>query len=380
MEYGSGNAQGSSGKKGPNVSWRCVHCWQTAPKNAQFCAFCGGAWPAAADPTYQAPSTPSQGSGAWHQWDGNVWGQNPTDTWYTADWNQGDWQRPKSPRRRPSRSRPKGAPAAPNEPSSGKKGKGGGKGAGKKGIGPKGPHQSDGAPALPAGKGPPATMPKWNQSIPQPAKFVMPEVPAPPAASPAEAKLKELTAALRKSPDSLTPEVQALVKDVSLTTGQDETSEAVQAMEGFGRAKAQLNAIKWARYQNHGAWKEFLREAMEQMTTFAQAFQEQETLLVEAIQTAKAAVVAAKERSAAAQNEIKEISDGDEMDSADQPQVLQEGLANMTTAIKKLHQEAVTLHADENAPKRPRLEPNSSGLAAGGKGSRALEPFAKAGS
>ena len=208
----------------------------------------------------------------------------------------------------------------------------------------------------------------------------MPHVPPPPTASPAEAKLKELTAALRKAPDSMTPEVQALVKDVSVTTGQDETSEAVQAMEGLGRAKAQLTAIKWARYQNHGAWKDFLREAMEQMTTFAQSFQEQETALVEAIQTAKAAVLAAKERSAAAQNEIEEISDGEEMDGADQPQVLQEGLTTMTTAITKLHQEAAALHSEENAPKRPRTEPNTSGLVAGGKGSRALEPFAKAGS
>ena len=326
-------------QKTPGVSWRCTHCWKTAQKNSKFCAECGASWTTSADTTYYPPSSETS---SWEQWPDPAWDRQNATSWQTDT-----WQRPKSPRRRPSRSRnptqdgaDKGQAASyynKGQKGAGKKGKAG-RGKGKNQVGKNVDNE------ILQGKGPPAAMPTWKSPIPDPAQYVPPAIPAPPPISPAEAKLKELTAALRKTPDNLTPEVQALVKDVAMSAGQTETTKAVQAVEELGVAKERLSAVKWARYQNHGAWKNFLQEAMEQMTVFANAFQEQEAVLGEAVQKARAAVLAAKEKSDAAKDGIQEISDGEEMDSADPPQALQEGLQNMTQVLTKMHSEAMTLH------------------------------------
>ena len=211
----------------------------------------------------------------------------------------------------------------------------------------------------------------------------MPQVPAPAPVHPtshsttaAEKKLKALTAALSKQPDNLSAEVRELVKDVNTTASQEETTQAVQAIGELGHAKAYLTAIKWARYQNHGAWKAFLKEAMDQWTTFTTAFQEQEAALTEALQQARQAVKAAKDRSAELQESVQEISDGEgEMEGVEGPEALQEGLVNMQNALQNMYKEAEALHADEKPPKRPRPNPESSGLGAHGGSSKAMQPF-----
>ena len=321
--------------------WRCTRCWTTARKGAEFCARCGADAKSFADPTYLPPGATSAHS--WDQWTSYGWDQTQADAW---TWNAQDWQKPKSPRKERSTSRKQ----------KGKKGQGKGKPSPKAAE----PWQDVGPPTSTA---PSMPMPQLPAIVAHTATTTT----SASSSSAAELKLQELAAALKKQPDSLSPEVQALVKEVAADTGKKTTDQAVEAVQELGAAKDHLTALKWARYQSHGRWKVFLKEATDLWMGYTTAFKEQELMMIDAIAKARQAVREASARSTAMKQEVEEISDGEGDVEVNEAQVtsMQEGMAQMSDALSNLHREAEALHSDEKAPKRKRLDASGNAVGSG---------------
>ena len=289
------------------------------------------------------------------QWNQDQWEEQP-------HWEQTQWI--KSPRRRQSpRQRSKKGPQGSHA-----------KGKGKQ-------KQADdqvqyGPQSLPAM---PSLEPPWMTA--STAAPSMPLGPSPSQMSEAkddkgqEKQMRSLVAALRKHQDVLPEDVQALMKDVSIRAGQQETKQLHAAVSQHGRAKREIAAAQAARLNMHVAWKNFLSQSVQQWTAYTNQFMSQEKQLMERLQAAQENLTIAKENLSSSQSAAGVVPKEDatmNSDTEDIPAKAHESaagekiaasfqdLANNLQALHTQAVQAVQQEVDQQDRKRPRVDsPNS---------------------
>ena len=108
-------------------------------------------------------------------------------------------------------------------------------------------------------------------------------------------QMKSLVAALRRRKDELPEDLQTLVKEVTVRSGQEETKLLHSAVSQHGRAKKEVSEAQAARLQMHAAWRNFLEQSVEQWTRYTAQFVEQEKQLMDRLKQAQDSLLAAKE-------------------------------------------------------------------------------------
>ena len=106
--------------------------------------------------------------------------------------------------------------------------------------------------------------------------------------------MKSLVAALRRRKDELPEELQSLVKEVTVRSGQEETKILHSAVSQHGRAKKELEEAQAARLHMHGAWKNFLAQSVGQWSKYTEQFMQQERQMMERLKLAQENLLAAK--------------------------------------------------------------------------------------
>ena len=210
-------------------------------------------------------------------------------------------------------------------------------------------------------------------------------------ADPAEYKALIDTLKKNQSKGTLPDDVQQELRTLKVKEEKDQNKELNQAVKGLRKARKGLQEAFEARSQLHTQWRNFLSLSVTQWQGFTSQFQAQEkvamTRVAEAQQTlqeAKAQLASSKEivDLATAQqmdgsNEVDLVSEEDAAKAVDSAQQMQSGMQNLTVTLEQLHQAAETIHANEQAAKKARLDGQEdvSGL----PGSGQLQPFAQPG-
>ena len=88
-----------------------------------------------------------------------------------------------------------------------------------------------------------------------------------------ERQLRYRVAALKKHKVELPEEVQAMVKDLSVKSGQEETKLLHPAVSQHGRAKKEVQEAQSAKLQLHSAWKSVLAQSAERWQTYTKHHQ-----------------------------------------------------------------------------------------------------------
>ena len=188
-------------------------------------------------------------------------------------------------------------------------------------------------------------------------------------------QLRSLVAALRKHQDALPDDVQALMKDVSIRAGQQETKQLHAAVSQHGRAKREIADAQAARLNMHVAWKNFLSQSVQQWTAYTNQFMSQEKQLMDRLQAAQENLAVAKENLSSSQlaagvvpkEDAAMASDTEDIpakahDSAAGEKIAAsfQDLANNLRALHTQAVQAVQQEVDQQDRKRPRTEsPNS---------------------
>ena len=107
-------------------------------------------------------------------------------------------------------------------------------------------------------------------------------------------QMRSLVAALRRRKDELPEELQSLVKEVTVRSGQEETKILHSAVSQHGRAKKELQEAQAARLHMHGAWKNFLAQSVGQWSKYTEQFMQQERQMQERLKLAQENLLAAK--------------------------------------------------------------------------------------
>ena len=230
------------------------------------------------------------------------------------------------------------------------------------------------------------------QTIQAPVQTAQVNAPEQPVA-PIPAEYKALIDTLKKnqSKGTLPDDVQQELRTLKVKEEKDQNKELNQAVKGLRKARKGLQEAFEARSQLHTQWRNFLSLSVTQWQGFTSQFQAQEkvamTRVAEAQQTlqeAKAQLASSKEivDLATAQqmdgsNEVDLVSEEDAAKAVDSAQQMQSGMQNLTVTLEQLHQAAETIHANEQAAKKARLDGQEdvSGL----PGSGQLQPFAQPG-
>lgn len=222
----------------------------------------------------------------------------------------------------------------------------------------------------------PALDPPWMSTLAPPANVPSGPTPASTTVDGKEDKdkqMRSLVAALRKHQDNLPDDVQALMKDVAIRTGQEETKQLHAAVTQHGRAKKEVADAQAARLHMHTTWKNFLAQSVQQWTTYTNQFLSQEKQLMERLKQAQESLVLAKEnlgscKSAAGlapKDDASMASDTEEALTKDVESAAGQKIAasfqDLATNLQALHTQAVQavqLEADQQDQmrKRPRLD------------------------
>ena len=217
------------------------------------------------------------------------------------------------------------------------------------------------------------------------------EIPAPASSSAAlpPPEMKKLLLSLKKDQEKLSPEVQELVKTMTIKEEKKEEKDLQFAAKSLGRARRDLQEAYEARGNLHQKWRNFLSMSVAQWQAFTTEFQTQEQAAIQQIQEARTALTQAKANLEVSQEPFhsprdkeNKQSDVQELMSEEETpdsgaQKLQEGLQNLTSSLKGLHQAAEAAHAEEQAAKRARLEGQKDVSSL--PGGHALQPFASPG-
>lgn len=222
-------------------------------------------------------------------------------------------------------------------------------------------------------------------------------VPAPAAASgesnsdkERDKQFRSLVAALKKHTEELPDDVQQVMKEMHVRSGQEETKLLHSAVSQHGRAKKEVQEAQSARFQMHTAWRNFLSQSAQQWQKYAAQFMEQEKLLTERFQAAKENLTAAKEnlcscKVAAGLDEKEDHamqSDSQELVNKDSQTAAGKRIAasftSLSTSLQALHSQAgqaVQQEEEDQLRKRQRIaspsepaaaEPGASKLSFGG--------------
>ena len=353
--------------------WRCRFCKLLAKASANGCSQCLRHWEECQDLDFVRgqPKHPEQDYSNWYgKWhyqnkQGNSTPRTPRGSKVNQSWEQ----RPKSPR-------------------GGKKGRGKGKAKGKD----KG--QDSGGAQRSATEIPPE--PPWNSHVgaggtlaPLPPPTTPPPDPTPTVE---EQYLKELLAALKKSPQEMPPDVKAVVQKHSIKEGQCASRDLYSAVDELSTARETLDSAILARHQLHIRWRNFLSEAVERWKGHAAHFQQEEQELTAQIESAKLALTQASKKFDASKAEVGgEVVDVDKTEEsrlameadmraqAHLGQVLHESLSTMKANLEQLSASAEAMVVEEAVShKRQRTDQREGDLPLGVPSSStpAMQPFA----
>lgn len=183
-------------------------------------------------------------------------------------------------------------------------------------------------------------------------------------------QMKTLVAALRRRKDDLPEELQALVKEVTVRSGQEETKALHSAVTQHGKAKKEVSEAQAARLQMHAAWRNFLAQSVDQWTKYTAQFVEQEKMLMDRLKLAQENLIAAKEslgscKSAAGladKDESSMMSDSEDAVNKDSEALAGQKIAasfkDLASNLQNLHSQAaqaVELEEEQDQQrKRPR--------------------------
>ena len=255
--------------------WKCTTCRRICSGRHEYCGQCGQEWRVCSDPNFVQPKR--QPNVRQVQW-------SYSQPWQDTNiWEQTSW--PKSPRRRQS-PRPRSKQKKPTNAAV--------KGKGKSKVSAEeplhfGPHS---APAL-ASLDPPWMSPPATAGPSQ----------ASPASGPSleqkeekdrDKQFKTLIAALRRHTEELPDDVQLLMKEVNVRSGQEETKLLHSAVSQHGRAKKEVEEAQLARFNMHTAWRNFLAASVQQWQRYSTQFMEQEKTLTDRLQIALENLAVAK--------------------------------------------------------------------------------------
>ena len=185
-------------------------------------------------------------------------------------------------------------------------------------------------------------------------------------------QMRSLVAALRKHQDNLPDDVQALMKDVSIRAGQEETKQMHAAVSQHGRAKREVADAQSARLHMHQAWKNFLAQSVQQWTAYTNQFMTQEKELMDRLKLAQENLLIARDNlgscklaaGLAAKDDASMASDTEEVIAKEAESAAGRQIAasfkDLATSLQALHTqaaEAVQQEADQQDQhrKRPRI-------------------------
>ena len=204
----------------------------------------------------------------------------------------------------------------------------------------------------------------------------------PTSASPQEQKedpskdkqYKSLLAALRRHKEDLPDDVQLLMKEVNVRTGQEQTKLLHSAVTQHGRAKKELEEAQLARFNMHMAWRNFLAASVQQWQRYSTQFMDQEKTLTERLQTAMENLAVAKSNLSSCQFTAGVDTKDDTAAPSDMEDVetkvletsagkrIAESFKDLSTNLQALHsqaEQAVQLEAEQQDQfkKRQRINP-----------------------
>ena len=178
-------------------------------------------------------------------------------------------------------------------------------------------------------------------------------------------QMRSLVTALRKHKDELPQDVQTVMKEISVKTGQDETKILHAAVSQHGRARKELEAAQAARLQLHSSWRNFLSKSVEQWKTFTTQFMEQEKAVSERVTTARESLMTAKEHlascksAAGADSREDAMSDGEET-AKDSDNVagdkIAESFKGLSTTLEGLQSQAAQAVQQEEEDQQDQLK------------------------
>lgn len=187
-------------------------------------------------------------------------------------------------------------------------------------------------------------------------------------------QFKALIAALRRHTEDLPEDVQCLVKEANVRTGQEETKALHSAVTQHGRAKKEVEEAQIARCNMHVAWRNFLAASVQQWQKYSAQFLEQEKTLTDRLQQALENLAVAKtnlstckatagldaKEDAAMPSDVEEVEPKSFETSAGKR--IADSFKDLSTNLQALHtqaEQAVQLEAELQDPskKRQRMNP-----------------------
>lgn len=210
--------------------------------------------------------------------------------------------------------------------------------------------------------------PPWEWEAPALPSLPASVTPGSSAANPREeqsaaAKYKELLNQLKKTPETLTPEVQAIVTKETVQETRGAAKSLHSAVSKMEKAQGALDAANGARLQLHSRWRTFISSAVPRWHKWIADFQQDDADLKEKIKTAKEYLesVQAEYGQQHTQFGLKapiEIVD-EEDDTVDRAAgKIMESMDCMMQSLSDVKEKADTLYAEqEKAAKRPRVDP-----------------------
>ena len=186
---------------------------------------------------------------------------------------------------------------------------------------------------------------------------------------PKDKQIKTLLNALKKHNEELPPDVQALVQEATILSGQQETKQLHSAVAAHGKAKRELQEAQASRYNLHASWRQFLAQSAVQWQRYTDMFLQQQKQLEEKIAAAKEALISARESlstskvsaGVASKDDASMISDSEDLapDAVEgNASKIAQGIEQLATNLRNLHEQAQQAEKDEQqALKRPRTVP-----------------------
>ena len=181
----------------------------------------------------------------------------------------------------------------------------------------------------------------------------------------AEKKYKDLVSRLKKTPDTLTPEVQEIVTKETVHETQTSAKSLHSAVSKMEKAQKALDAAQGARHQLHSRWRSFVTAAIPRWRKWAEDYQKEDKELAEKIAESKRVLESVKTeyeqqnsmfglKAVAAPIEITSDDEG-KMESA--AEKVNQSVNGMLSSLEQIKSTADELYDEEQkAAKRPRTE------------------------
>lgn len=211
-------------------------------------------------------------------------------------------------------------------------------------------------------------------------------VPPQPAtgSNPAEATLKQLTAALKKGEVAVTPEIQGILDTMAATDSKAEIKTLKEAADRLGSARKTLQQTRAARLQMQDRWRKFVAQGVSRWQGFTEACKKQEAELDQQIALAMEELRGARKHLEASRSKATdkaEVMDGGEISEEDfmatEPQTLGASMEGFVQNLVALQRQAEDSYEQEYKRQRKlqerqvkldNAEAPSAGLSALGSG------------